>query len=124
MAHFAELDDNNVVLRVHVVNDNDTQDENGNEVESIGAAFCNATWGGRWIQTSYNGKIRSHYAGIGYTYRPDIDAFIPIKLFPSWILNEETKDWQAPVPRPEDELMYDWNEETVSWEPITFEVTD
>jgi len=124
MAHFAELDNNNIVLRVIVVNNSDITDADGNEVESIGQEFCHNLYGGNWIQTSYNATFRKNYAGIGFTYSPDIDAFIPIQPYPSWILNEETVWWQPPVAHPEDELMYEWDEETISWKALNFEVTD
>ena len=75
MAHFAEIDENNVVLRVIVVHNNDCLDENGNEVEAIGAAFCSSLLGGTWKQTSYNGNFRGSYAGIGYIYDPVLDVF-------------------------------------------------
>lgn len=115
MAHFAELDQNNVVLRVIVVSNKDTSDANGVEKESIGVAFCERLFGGKWVQTSYNGNIRKNYAGIGYTYRADIDAFVSNSPYPSWILNPETAKWEAPVPMPNDGAMYSWNEETQSW---------
>jgi len=124
MAHFAELDNNNVVLRVLVINNSDTTDANGNEVESIGQEFCHNLYGGNWIQTSYNNKIRTRYAVIGGTYRADFDAFIYPQPYPSWIFNKETKDWEPPVSNPSDDLMYEWDEETVSWKALTFEVTD
>jgi hypothetical protein len=124
MAHFAELDNNNVVLRVLVISNSDTTDANGNEIESIGQEFCHNLYGGNWIQTSYNNKIRTRYAVIGGTYRADLDAFIYPQPYPSWIFNEETKDWEPPVPNPSDDLMYEWDEETVSWKALTFEVTD
>ena len=76
MAHFAELDGNNVVLRVIVVANEDCLDQDGNENEAIGALFCHNLLGGRWIQTSYNARIRGKYAGIGDTYVPDTDHFI------------------------------------------------
>ena len=76
MAHFAEIDENNVVQRVIVVANKDTADANGNEVESIGVAFCQRLLGGNWVQTSYHGNIRKNYAGIGYTYDPVADEFI------------------------------------------------
>lgn len=115
MAHFAELDSNNVVLRVIVVANKDTSDANGNEVESIGVAFCQHLFGGNWVQTSYNGNIRKNYAGIGYTYDAAIDAFVPPKPFPSWVLNPNTAQWEAPVPMPTDGGMYSWDEATQSW---------
>ena len=114
MAHFAELDENNVVKRVIVVDNKDTADANGNEIESIGVAFCQKLLGGNWKQTSYNGKVRKNYAGIGYTYRADIDAFVAPQPYPSWVLDADAK-WQAPVPMPEDGKMYSWDEAAQAW---------
>jgi hypothetical protein len=116
MAHFAKIDENNVVTQVIVVSNKDTADANGVEKEHIGAAFCERLFGGTWKQTSYNGSIRKNYAGVGYLYNPEIDAFIPPKPFDSWVLNEETAQWQSPIPRPEDDGLYSWNEESQSWE--------
>jgi hypothetical protein len=76
MAHFAELDSNNVVLRVIVVDNKDTADAFGVEKEYIGAAFCERVLGGTWKQTSYNGNFRGRYAGIGYTYDAQLDEFL------------------------------------------------
>ena len=118
MAHFAELDQNNVVLRVIVVDNKDTSTPNGTEKEYIGAAHCEKLFGGRWIQTSYNSKFRKRYAGTGMTYHEDIDAFVPPKPFSSWTLNSTTADWEAPVPMPDDGKLYNWNEETQSWDLI------
>ena len=115
MAHFAELDENNVVLRVIVVANKDTADANGNESESIGVAFCQRLLGGNWKQTSYNGNFRKNYAGIGYTYDASIDAFVPPKPYPSWVLNNDTAQWEAPVPMPNDGKQYSWDEATQSW---------
>ena len=115
MSHFAELDENNVVKRVIVVANKDTADANGNEVESIGVAFCQRLLGGNWKQTSYNGNIRKNYAGIGFTYDAGIDAFVPPKPYPSWVLNSNTAQWEAPVPMPQDGKMYSWDEATQSW---------
>lgn len=115
MAHFAEIDENNVVTRVIVVANKDTADANGNEVESIGVAFCQRLLGGNWKQTSYHGNIRKNYAGIGYTYDAAIDAFVPPKPYPSWVLNSDTAQWEAPVPMPTDGKMYSWDEATQSW---------
>jgi hypothetical protein len=114
MAHFCKLDENNVVTQVIVVANKDTADANGVEKEYIGAAFCEKLFGGTWKQTSYNGNFRKNYAGIGYTYNADIDAFVSPKPFPSWVLNNDTAQWEAPVPMPEG-VMYSWDEETVSW---------
>ena len=121
MAHFAELDANNVVLRVIVVGNKDTADANGVEKEHIGAAFCERLFGGTWKQTSYNGNKRKNYAGIGYTYDAGRDAFIPPKPYNSWVLVESTCQWEAPVPMPADAgtgeppKRYSWDEATTSW---------
>lgn len=115
MAHFAELDENNVVLRVIVVNTQDNSTADGVEKESIGQAFCERLFGGRWVQTSYNNKIRKRYAGIGYTYNETLDAFISPQPFPSWTLNNETADWDPPVPMPTDGKMYNWDESKTKW---------
>lgn len=115
MAHFAEIDSNDVVLRVIVVSNKDTSDANGVEKEHIGAAFCERLLGGTWKQTSYNGNMRKNYAGIGYTYRADIDAFVPPQPYPSWVLNTDTAQWEAPIPHPNDGKRYEWNEQTQSW---------
>ena len=116
MAHFAELDDTNKVIRVIVVNNAVLLDEQNNENEQLGATFCNSLLGGRWIQTSYSGSIRKNFAATGYTYDPNLDAFIRFKLYPSWTLNNETCDWEAPTPYPVDGKKYLWNENTVAWE--------
>jgi len=118
MAHFAELDENNVVLRVIVVGNKDTADASGVEKEYIGAAFCERLFGGRWVQTSYNNKIRKHYAGIGFVYRADIDAFVPPQPFPSWALDIDTVVWQPPLPMPVDGKLYVWDEQTLSWKQV------
>ena len=118
MAHFAELDSNNVVLRVIVVANSDTADANGTEVESIGVAFCQKLLGGNWKQTSYHGNIRKNYAGIGYTYDAGRDAFIPPQPYPSWLLNENSCLWGAPVPMPTDDKQYSWNEANQSWDQV------
>jgi hypothetical protein len=114
MAHFAELDSNNVVLRVVVVANKDTADADGVEKEYIGAAFCESLLGGIWKQTSYNGNIRKNYAGIGYTYDETLDAFLAPQPYPSWVLDENAQ-WQAPVPYPTDGKNYSWDEATQSW---------
>jgi hypothetical protein len=115
MAHFAELDANNVVLRVIVIDNKDTADANGVEKEHIGAAFCERLFGGNWKQTSYNGNIRKHYAGAGFTYNADIDAFVPPQPFSSWTLDDDA-NWQPPVAMPTDGGRYSWNEANQAWE--------
>ena len=115
MAHFAELDSNNVVTQVVVVNNNELLD-NGVESENKGVEFLNSLFGhNRWKQTSYSGKIRKNYAGIGYTYNETLDAFISPQPFPSWTLEENTCQWKAPVDYPNDDKFYTWNEESNSW---------
>jgi hypothetical protein len=115
MAHFAQLDSNNVVTQVIVVGNSDTADANGVEKEHIGAAFCERLFGGNWKQTSYNGSVRKNYAGVGYTYNVSLDAFVPPKPYASWVLNNDTAQWNAPTPMPTDDKKYSWDEATTSW---------
>ena len=123
MAHFAQLDENNVVTQVIVVDNNDIRDPHtGEEDEILGIAFCKKLLGGKWVQTSYNGNIRKRYAGIGYTYDRALDAFIAPKPFESWVLNNETAEWEAPVAQPkltkaqtDAGSFYTWDEETTAW---------
>jgi hypothetical protein len=114
MSHFAELDENNIVLRVIVVHNNEMLDSTGVEQEALGQAFCTNLLGGNWKQTSYNGNIRKNYAGVGFTYDPIRDVFIPPQPFPSWTLGD-TCQWNPPVPYPTDNMPYFWNEETQTW---------
>ena len=122
MAHFAQLNENNVVVNVIVVSNEDTSDENGIEIEEIGITFCKNLLGENtiWKQTSYNNNFRCRYAGIGFTYDEQLDAFIPPKPFDSWIFNQNTLNWDPPIPEPEDysEVIYTWNEEILNWEPF------
>jgi len=117
MAHFARLDENNIVTMVTVVSNEDMTDENGNEVEALGVAVCEAVVGaGPWVQTSFNDNVRKNFAGIGFIYVPDADVFYnPKPPYPSWTLTADY-DWEAPVPKPEGD--YVWNEETQTWEEI------
>jgi hypothetical protein len=104
MAHFAALDENNIVTQVIVVANEDTSDVNGNEVEEIGVAFCKKLLGAdtNWKQTSYNNNFRVRYAGIGYSYNAELDAFIAPKPYASWTLDADTADWVSPAgPAPE-----------------------
>ena len=125
MAHFAQIDTNNVVTQVIVVSNADTSTAQGEEKESIGIAFCERLLGGTWVKTSYNGNIRKNYAGIGYTYDKNRDAFIPPKPYASWVLNETTCLWNSPVAYPTDvgtpeaPKFYQWNEPTQTWELVT-----
>lgn len=102
MAHFAQLDENNRVINVIVVNNEDTSDSMGVEVEDIGIEFCKRLVGEntKWKQTSYNGNFRVRYAGIGYTYDEKRDAFIRPKPFDSWSLNESDLEWYSPHGNP------------------------
>jgi hypothetical protein len=118
MAHFAQLDSNNIVTQVIVVSNDDILDANGNESEELGKQFCLQFGAGPWIQTSYNRNFRKNYAAIGSTYDQQRDAFIPKKLFSSWVLNEETCQWFPPIPRPVDGKKYLWDEPTQTWKEI------
>jgi hypothetical protein len=116
MAHFAQLDENNVVTQVIVVSNNELLDANGQEREELGVAFCQKLFGGNWKQTSYNHNMRVRYAGIGYSYNADLDAFVPPKPYDSWTLNNTTASWDAPTPMPVVEgKTYYWDEPTTSW---------
>ena len=125
MAHFAEINEENIVVRVLVVNNSDADtDESGQEFLANTLGF-----GGTWLKTSYNTiggvhldggtPFRMNYAAIGSTYDPINDAFIPIQTFPSWILNSETYLWEAPTPMPTDGKIYKWDEDTTSWVELT-----
>lgn len=120
MAHFAQLDENNIVIQVIVVHNNELIMD-GQENETKGILFCKSLYGEetRWKQTSYNGTIRKNYAGFGYTYDAQRDAFIPPKPFNGWLLNETTCLWEAPIPYPTNGERYIWNEETGNWIQIT-----
>lgn len=122
MAHFAELDVNNIVARVIVVSNDDLLDGDGVEQESLGVAVCRAIYGAdtTWVQTSYNNNIRKQYAGVGMKYEVDADLFYnPVGPYPSWVLDEHY-DWQAPTPMPEpvEGSYWAWNEETLSWDSV------
>lgn len=106
MAHFAEIDENNIVKRVIVIS---------NSLEPMGSEWCNRTFGGNWIQTSYNSTIRKNYAGIGYHYDQNLDAFIPPKPYESWVLNTSTCRWEPPFEAPNNGKIYEWNETSKSW---------
>ncbi len=116
MSYFAKIDDNNIVEQV---------------ISAPSAEWCNENIGGVWLETSYNTlggvhqaggtPLRKNYAGIGYTYDADRDAFISPKPHASWLLDEETCFWEPPVPKPNDNKRYEWNEEMTSWELIPTE---
>lgn len=111
MAHWAELDENNIVIRVTV---GDNNDPNGDE----GYQWLLDNLGGTWVKTSYNATIRKNFAGIGFIYDENRDAFIAPQPFPSWILNELTCRWDSPVPYPTDGNPYVWNETNLSWDLV------
>jgi hypothetical protein len=106
MSHWAEIDENKIVLRV-LVGDNNEPDEGEAVISSLG---------GTWVKTSYNGTIRKNFAGVGYSYDYDRNAFIPPKPYESWILNEETCQWEAPTPMPTEDGNWMWVEEDLNWQ--------
>lgn len=115
MAHFAQLDENNAVLQVIVVHNNELIN-GGVESEAKGIAFCQSLFPGtRWVQTSYNANFRKNYAGQGYVYDLSLDGFIPPQPYSSWVLDEQTCQWEAPVPYPNDGKPYYWDEATQTW---------
>ena len=113
MAHFAQIENGIVTQVISVANEELL--ENGVENEAKGVAFCVNLFGGEWKQTSWNANFRKNYAGIGYTYDVQRDAFISPQPYPSWLLIEETCQWTAPVPMPSDNKLYSWDEDTQSW---------
>jgi len=117
MAYFAKLNSNNIVEKVISINNAVITDANGVEQEQLGVDFINQLYNTNdtWKQTSYNNNIRKNYAGIGFTYDLQRDAFIPQKPYNSWVLNEQTCLWEAPIPYPTDGQRYSWNEETLNW---------
>jgi hypothetical protein len=127
MAHFAELNENNIVIGVYVISNNDILDDNGVENEQLGIDLCKKLFNGNnYKQTSYNTihgvhatngvPLRKNYAGLGYSYDPVLDAFIPPQPFVTWTLNTKTGDWEAPITYPSDGQMYFWNEDNFNWE--------
>jgi hypothetical protein len=122
MAHFAKLGKGNIIETVISINNSVITDGNGIEQEQLGVDFINKLYNTRdvWKQTSYNRTFRKNYAGVGYQYDQQRDAFIPPKPFNSWILNEDTCLWNAPVAMPttelEDNQYYSWNESIINWE--------
>ena len=115
MAHFAQIDENGTVQQVIVVSNDNCCGGEFPASESCGQAFINQLGlAGTWRQTSYNSNFRKRYAGIGYTYNEENDVFIPPQPFPSWTLDEEFY-WKAPVPYPEEDSEYYWDEENQTW---------
>ena len=125
MAHFAQIDYENKVIRVSVVANEDILDDDGNESEEVGIEYLKSIHGPHtmWIKTSYNNNFRCRYAGIGMVYNNQYDVFLAPQPYPSWTLNTETYEWDSPVPEPElteeqkeSGSYYEWNEETQEWE--------
>jgi hypothetical protein len=128
MAHFAQIDYNNTVMRVSVVRNEDILDENGDENEELGVQHLRSVHGPAtiWIQTSYNNNFRYRYAGIGMVYNVEHDVFLFPQPHPSWVLNTETFEWNPPTPQPEltEEQRiagnyYEWNEDFQEWVMMT-----
>jgi hypothetical protein len=124
MAHFAQINENNIVVRINTVDNSDCVDGNGIEQENIGIQFLKSIHGNNtnWKQTSYNSSIRKKYAAIGDRYDEERDAFIGQKPYASWTLDETTCKWEAPTPLPEDyeafDNPYSWNESTQTWDKV------
>jgi hypothetical protein len=116
MAHYAFLDENKIVTEV-IVGIDETELIEGKDPEVWYGEFR----GQRCVRTSYNGNIRKNYAGVSYSYDETLDAFIAPQPFASWLLDEETAQWVAPLAYPNDGLMYEWNEELTDWQAIQFE---
>jgi hypothetical protein len=117
VAHYAFLDENNIVTEVITGRDENEVVDGISDWEAYYGEFR----GQRCVRTSYNGNIRKNYAGLGFYFDDNLDAFVPPTPFPSWILNEETAQWEAPIPYPDGDLMYSWNEELGDWEAVIFE---
>jgi hypothetical protein len=125
MAHFAELDETNIVKQVIVVHNNELLDENGNESEQKGIDFCVNLLGGNWVRTSFNTHagvhetggtpLRKNFATPGSIYDPVRNAFYMPSEYPSWVLNEDTCIMEPPIPYPSDDNYYLWNEEERGW---------
>ena len=110
MSHFAKIDENNVVVDVLVCD---------NSMPNEGYDWLTENFDGRWVKTSYNATIRNKYAAIGDTFDESLDAFLPPKPFNSWVLDEDTAQWEAPVAYPTDGENYSWDEENLEWKLIT-----
>ena len=119
MAHFAKINEQKMVVEVLVIGNEQVDNLPFPESEAVGQAFiasCNIT--GEWLQTSYNGNFRKQYCGTGYYYNAEADVFVAPQPFPSWTLDENS-DWQPPVARPEDDKIYTWSEDDLTWKETT-----
>ena len=129
MAHFSEVDSNNIVTRVIVVDNNDILDSQDNESEAKGIQFCKDLYGSdtNWVQTSYSSSFRYKFAGIGDTYDETLDVFKPPRPFISWTYNNSSYEWEAPVPYPNVTIgdngipteQHTWDEESLVWRVST-----
>jgi hypothetical protein len=122
MGYFAQINENNIVEQIIAINNLDLGEPEFTfpETDAIGQVFIANVLKlpGSWKQTSYHNNIRKNYAGIGYTYDLDLDAFIPPQPYASWILNIETCLWDSPIPYPADGTVYTWNEDNQNWEEV------
>jgi hypothetical protein len=115
MAYFAKINSNGIVIQVKSIANEVLEDSNGNEIEQKGIDFLNNLRGqANWVQCSYNKTFRKNYPGVGFTYDSTRDAFIPPKPYNSWVLNETTCRWEAPVPMPTDGV-YNWDDANQQW---------
>ena len=121
MAHFAQLDDNNIVIDILVVSNDDINNLSFPESEPAGIAFLNNLLQQelKFKQTSYNSNFRKYYAGFGYTYSEELDCFIPPKPYDSWVFSTSSYEWEAPIPYPTDGKVYGWYEPSISWVEFT-----
>lgn len=113
MAHYAFLDENNFVTEV-IVGKDENELLDGKSPEEWYSEFR----GQRCLRTSYNGKIRKNFAGVGFTYNENLDAFVAPKPYDSWVLNEQTAQWEAPKPYPQDAKVYHWEESSLEWKEL------
>ena len=125
MAHFAELNENNIVVNVYVIMNQDIMDENNTEQELLGINLCKKLYGQhkRFVQTSYNNNFRKRYASIGDVFDESYNAFITPPKYPSFIFNEQELSWDPPVPYPDDpnlDNIYIWNEDILNWELLEY----
>lgn len=123
MAHFAQINKNNVVTQVVVISNDEILDDAGQESEAKGVAFCQKLLGGNWVQTSYSKKFRKNFAGVGFKYDENFDVFIFPKPYESWILDTDTFQWGSPVPYPQDDKQYYWDESIINWVEVINEQT-
>lgn len=116
MANFARIDENSVVVDLVKIDNKNTVDQDGVETESIGKSYLEKMYGvSGWVQTSFNKSFRKNYATIGGTYNADLDMFLNIKPFDSWIVDKSTGEWVSPVSKPDDNK-YTWNETSKTWD--------